>query len=458
MQFRPLLALLLLAACDGPADKETDGPDYDTDTDSPPSVCADRASVAVSVGEGALTGPVALTVTLTDAQAEAADLTLEYSLDGAIWLGMTVAEPLTGLASSAAGTPHTFTWDTEGDLGRTLNEGVRARAVARSATCNPWPLGALDELTINNSVIPEPVCGVVITSVEQPVEGPALVRFTLTHPQAAPTTVELSWSTTPETTAPIHTLPYDCDGDGADDGLADLSTSPEGEEHCVLWNSQEDVGVDTDATLQAACFVQGIQQDLYTGEPTPVRNDPAPSPGEVAITELMPEPASASGHYIELVNTSGHMLDLQGLRVERWRSANPRTNPPDRAFDVMVTDGVLLANPGDRILLGASDDPVASACRVPDAVWPDTFTLRSDSVLVLSYAGTLIGELSFFDAAGFNFDEGTSWGLDGAADPATYAEPTARWCASTSVLPGCAEVPVTGELGTPGVANDVCPI
>lgn len=452
--------LVLTIACkQDPADKDGDGPIYDdTDADTTPiSACADTTSVQVSLPEGPLSGPVVVTVELRSETSEVAEVDLQWSTDGTIWRDLTVAEPTTDLNTSPIGFTHRFTWDTESDLGRVLTEGIQITAVARSATCNPWPLAQLQDVTINNSVIPDPLCGVINLTTEPTVEGAARVDFQLTHPGSLPTTVALTWTTDDLTWSTAHLLPFDCAGDGVGDGTTDLASSPEGADHCLIWNSEEDIGVDATATLRVACSVEGIEQGVLTLGPIDVRNDPAPGPGEVAITEIMAEPASAAGHYVELVNTSGHMLDLQGVLVERWRASTPRTDPADRSWTVAVADGVLLVNPGARTYIGASDDPVSAGCRVPEAVWPDTFTLRSDSWLVLSYGGQIISELDFTRDAGFTFSEGVAWGLSGDADSSTYSDAGARWCAQTSAIAGCADLLITGEQGTPGLPNDVCP-
>lgn len=452
--------LVLLGCADGPDNKGTDGPDFETDSDSrPPSTCAQRAGVEITLPQGPLNRDVTVTVSLRDMDSEAASLDLQWTTDGIVQRPLTVAEPLTDLASSPEGELHTFTWDTETDLGRALVSGITLQAVARSATCNPWPLGEITDVTVDNSVIPEPQCSVALSIAEDPVEGLAILDLTLTHPESAPTSVELSWTTDPpggaETWSPAHLQSVDCDGDSVVDGTNDLETSPEGSHHCLQWDSQTDLGTDVAARLRAACFVQGVEQDAVTVDLTAV-NDPVPDPGELAIVEIMPKPRVPKGHYIELVSLAGHVLDLQGVVVGRWDSVNELTNPPDMSFDIDDPSGVLAVDPGQRVLLAGSDDPALSGCLDPHAVWPSDFLLQDDSTLVLIVDGAPVGGLAFTYDGDWLFSAGTAMGYDPALPLAGYQD-AGTWCAQTSALPGCPELEAPQGFGTPGAANDACP-
>ncbi|HMV66793.1 MAG TPA: hypothetical protein PKA64_08080 [Myxococcota bacterium] len=450
------LAPVLLLACSGPDDKGTDGPDYDSDTDTlPESTCAQRAGVEITLPQGTVTGDVAVTVSLRDMDSETASLDLQWSTDGIVQHPLTVAEPRADLASSPEGELYTFTWDTETDLGRELVSGLTLQAVARSATCNPWPLGEVRDVTVDNTSIPEPVCSITLTPAEDPIEGVARVDLTLAHPASTLASVELTWSTDGAAWSPAHLQVVDCDGDAITDGTSGLITSPEGVSHCLQWDSQTDLGEDTTATLRAACFVQGVEQDAATREVTLV-NDPVPGPGDLAIVEIMPRPRQSKGHYIELVSTSGHVLDVQGLRVDRWDSVNDLANPPDATFSVDDPSGVLAVDPGARLLLAGSDDPVSSGCLAPDAVWPSTFLLQDDSTITLSVADQPIGGLVFTVDAGWSFRAGIAQGYDPALDPRHYQD-AGTWCTQTSALPGCTELASPTGSGTPGAPNDTCP-
>lgn len=459
-----MMPLMLLLACTegGPANKDTDGPDYTPDTDTlPTSTCDSRANVELTLPSGTLTGPIPVTVSLRDTDSEPATLTLQWSTDGIVQHDLTVPEPLAELASSPEGEVYTFTWDSETDLGRALVSGITLQAVARSATCNPWPLGQLTDVTVDNSSIPEPLCAISLSAAESPVEGVADVHLVLTHPRSLPSTVSLSWTTVPfgadeqRVWTAAHLQAVDCDDDGALDGTSELSTSPDGVTHCLRWDSQVDVNADTTAWLSAACAIQGVEQDEQEIE-VQVVNDPVPDPGELAIVEIMPKPRVSKGHYVELLSLAGHVLDLQGVQVGRWDSFSDVAGPPDMGFVIEVPSGVLAVDPGARVLLTGSDDPALSGCLAPDAVWPSTFLLQDDSTLALSHEGVLLASLPFTYDGGWLFRAGNAWAYDPSLAPADYAN-AAGWCAQTSTIAGCAELAATQSLGTPGAPNDACP-
>jgi hypothetical protein len=51
--------------------------------------------------------------------------------------------------------------------------------------------------------------------------------------------------------------------------------------------------------------------------------------------------------------------------------------------------------------------------------------------------------------------EGVAWGLSG--DLPSRTEGQSPWCARPSAIAGCSDLLITGEQGTPGLPNDVCP-
>jgi hypothetical protein len=108
------------------------------------------------------------------------------------------------------------------------------------------------------------------------------------------------------------------------------------------------------------------------------------------------------------------------------------------------------------VLLGKSDDDAASGCRPVDEVWPSTFSLSFDSTLVLRHHDVEIAALPFFQSTGWSFSEGVALGLDLSTIGTPSSMSRNGWCLQTSAVPGCAAVPTTGEVGTPGSVNDPC--
>ena len=66
-------------------------------------------------------GDITLTYTLKNDSSTTSSIRVEYSLDGSTWSTATSAggdDGTTSLTTSAAGTSHTFIWDTVTDLGK----------------------------------------------------------------------------------------------------------------------------------------------------------------------------------------------------------------------------------------------------------------------------------------------------------------------------------------------------
>lgn len=172
-------------------------------------------------------------------------------------------------------------------------------------------------------------------------------------------------------------------------------------------------------------------------------NGPAPAavpaPGEVVITELMPDPTQrtdAEGEWVELWNVSLVTLDL-----------TPCTLGDDESSGSPLP-ALAIAAGGYRVV-ARSEFPGFTA----DGVMPmslrntaDAIVLRCDGILVDRVAyGPDLG-LAVVAGASLTFDPTLEAdGSDGADvdndDPAT-------WCAGTSEF--------AGDRGTPGAVNDPC--
>lgn len=165
--------------------------------------------------------------------------------------------------------------------------------------------------------------------------------------------------------------------------------------------------------------------------------------GDLLITEIMSNPTALSdteGEWFEIYNNSDQSIDLQNLILGR-DDLNRHT----------ITDPIVLL-PGSYVVLERSD--TASAV-------PNSYTFGSD--LLLPNTGAVLsifnegtesdpGILIFsIDYGGANFPEGTgaSISLNPNLLNASDAVLGSSWCISTSTYN-------TGDLGTPGSANDTC--
>jgi hypothetical protein len=158
----------------------------------------------------------------------------------------------------------------------------------------------------------------------------------------------------------------------------------------------------------------------------------------VALTEVMSDPQAvddAVGKWIELYNYGDTTVDLAG-----WYLLNAR-------MEQAHLEGVTI-EPGERRILGASDDTTTNGGAPVSWTWTapfDIFTL--DSLSLESPTGSVAFSVDW-RLPGFPSAPGTALALSGDHDPATASEP-GDWCLAATPYG-------EGDLGSPGVANEVC--
>lgn len=171
----------------------------------------------------------------------------------------------------------------------------------------------------------------------------------------------------------------------------------------------------------------------------------APGPGEVALVEVMADPASGRPEWIELANRGEARLDLAGCMLSDGGTSEHLVYLPPATYLepgglCLVTEEKLDAVAGAVVLMG--DAPLVLAEDDPDEVirlhCPGT-----DGALVL-IDDLLLGPL---DPA----PRGHSWMLERSLGGAQDDDP-ARWCVAGLEVPYGAEP----EYGTPGQPNS-CP-
>jgi hypothetical protein len=165
--------------------------------------------------------------------------------------------------------------------------------------------------------------------------------------------------------------------------------------------------------------------------------------GQVVITEIMQNPqtvADADGEYFEIHNPSTtETYQLQGCSIAG--------NQSDTGFDI-VSD--LEVAPDAYVTLAVQSDQDPGF--IPDLEWsPGDFSLNngSDRVAVMCGA-TLIDEVSYDDGVTFPDPNGASMNLDPDAFDATLNDAGGQWCE--------AQTDFNGDAGSPGAANEQCPI
>lgn len=165
--------------------------------------------------------------------------------------------------------------------------------------------------------------------------------------------------------------------------------------------------------------------------------------GDLLITEIMYNPAALSdsdGEWIEIYNNSARPVNLQNLVVAR-----------DDANSHSITDSIELS-PGTFFVLMRADSATMAA---RSYIYGSDISLSNTGAVLSIYnegSETGPGSLIFsvdYGAAGFPDGSGASISLNPDKMNASDALSGTSWCTSTSPF-------TTGDLGTPGVANDIC--
>jgi hypothetical protein len=166
------------------------------------------------------------------------------------------------------------------------------------------------------------------------------------------------------------------------------------------------------------------------------------APGDLIFTEIMYDPTAltdANGEWLEVYNTTGHVIDLQHLVFDK--------NGTDRH---VINTSVPVAPHGFQVL-SRTETAVAGSVYV----YGTSISLNNTgATLTLSTYGTTgtDGTVIFslnYGAAGFPSGTGASICLNPERLHAADAVSGANWCTSVTAFN-------TGDLGTPGGMNDPC--
>lgn len=218
--------------------------------------------------------------------------------------------------------------------------------------------------------------------------------------------------------------------DGVDqncDGLSDFDQDQDGED------SQDYGGPDCDDTDAS---VNTSAEEI----PDDKDNNCDGSTGSitVALTEVFTDPVAVDdslGKWIELYNYGDTAVDLAGWYLENAR------------FEQAYLNGLTI-EPGERRVLGASADSSINGGAPVSWTWTAPFDINTlDSLILKSPGGTEAFSLDW-RVPGYASAPGTALALSGDHNPASPAEP-GDWCLANSPYG-------SGDLGSPGVANEVC--
>lgn len=168
----------------------------------------------------------------------------------------------------------------------------------------------------------------------------------------------------------------------------------------------------------------------------------SPEPGQVVITELMPNPSLVTddlGEWIELANVGTEPVDLEGCVL--YGDVDDE--------DVVDTGAPLVVPPGGLVVLAKVVDAAQNG-GVPGVVYgfgtAYSLTNTGDRVQ-LSCAGAVVDEVVYLDT--WPFAEGAGMQLSSASLDAAANDAQGSWCTATAAYG-------VGDLGTPGQTNAAC--
>jgi hypothetical protein len=192
-------------------------------------------------------------------------------------------------------------------------------------------------------------------------------------------------------------------------------------------------GAENDCTplIIGACNDNGTMRDTVP-----------PQPGELVITELMPDPAGTDGGQEWFEVKALASFDLNGLTLDR---ASEAAN-----VDTIESPDCLSVNAGDYVIFANSTDPTMNGGLPTGAIRGIFgFSLLQGSVaspgdIQILSGGTLIDAVTYTDST-----SGVSLALDPDLEDASANDQESNFCAGVGMYGA-------GGAGTPGAANGQC--
>jgi len=168
--------------------------------------------------------------------------------------------------------------------------------------------------------------------------------------------------------------------------------------------------------------------------------------GDLIITEVMQNPSQSDdeyGEYVEVYNDSGSDITICG----GWSLEDADSDMDE------ITGGPYTIGSGDYFVFGADSDTSRNGNYTPDYDYDhSSFVLANgnDEVIIV-FDGTTIDEIEYDDGDTFPDPTGQSMNLDPDSRDATDNDDGDNWCETNFSSYG------SGDLGTPGDANEECP-
>ncbi len=168
------------------------------------------------------------------------------------------------------------------------------------------------------------------------------------------------------------------------------------------------------------------------------------STGDLVITELMNNPGAVPyyrGQWIEIYNASGGEVDLENLVVS------------DGASQTFTVSSSVTVAAGEYAVLAVRASSSENGGITPDYTYDiGDFSLSSGTDTVeISFGATVFDTITYDNGTTFPDPLGSSMSLNPSALDATSNDTGGNWCEAASTFGD-------GDYGTPGSANDACPV
>ncbi|MBN9683089.1 MULTISPECIES: lamin tail domain-containing protein [unclassified Corallococcus] len=190
-----------------------------------------------------------------------------------------------------------------------------------------------------------------------------------------------------------------------------------------------------DSTLEVCTGADAV---CYAGACT---SAPHPGAGELVISEVMHSPSAGTTEYLELTNTTSHLLDAQGLTVTLVDSAGTPTTFTASHLPM------LLVPPGGRTVLAQNANYASNGGVGANVFYGTDKFMDSTGSITLKQGSVTVDSLTYTSA--FPQTTGRAMSLASSIIGTKGSGHAWYWCDSTGSLEG-------GDRGTPGNANDDC--
>ncbi|MEO1259357.1 MAG: lamin tail domain-containing protein, partial [Bacteroidota bacterium] len=173
-----------------------------------------------------------------------------------------------------------------------------------------------------------------------------------------------------------------------------------------------------------------------------VLNPPSccPNAGDIIITEIMQNPSAVSdsnGEWVEVYNTTGTQIDLNGWTIK------------DDGSDNHVISSSVVVPANGYAVLGINDNAAQNGGVTVNYEYTGINLGNSDDEVVLLCGGNEIDRVNYDGGPSFPDPTGASMNLDPGSFNATANNIGSNWCESNTPYG-------SGDNGTPGAANISC--